>query len=608
VSIRPPLPFRFIPAILSLFCASLAAPFAPAGADTLLLRDNWQFRFVGTDSSDGFATAPLPRGSRAVTLPHLFPRTGAGGSPAAGFGWYTADIDVPRSFAGKDVALEFDGVCLFARVFIDGAAAGGGDFPWLPFTVDCTPFLAGKTRIRCAVRVDDRLVPGRIPDDKALGWRIYGGIDRPVRLVAKSRDRIARAELRTFCRGSGIFDLSVHAAAAHAPWDSLRLFIAPPDRALPCVRATMRGGDSVLQLHGIRPWSPESPCRYRISLVPFFHGRAGDTLDLRRGFCQLTTNKTRLLLNGAPCYLCGMGRHDMLGDRGPLLTREQRRADLVDLKSLGVNFLRIAHFPQDRDVYELCDSLGLLVMDEIPAWKTSGSFLGSAAGYACGRRYLQALIEAHGNYSCVGLWSIGNQLATFAPAAAGFIRAVAPAVKRADSSRLVTFCSYYYQLDRAFPFVDVISVNEYFGWELASLPLLGPVLDGIHAKWPDKPLLISEFGAQAAPGLRNGHPRLAGIIKSMVAKDLSEDHQALFLGAHMDTIWGKRSYVNGMVVWAYADYFSNLHKARTRSMPVGLNACGVVTADRKRKLSCATVRDHYGAFAARFAGKAAPSR
>ncbi len=596
-------PFPFIAAVLALWGFSSSAEGDSSRTDTLLLRDNWQFLFAGDDSGVAFAKSPF-LGGEEVAIPHVFPGKGNNGSPEKGFGWYCREIEIPQSFGNRDISLEFEGVCLFARIFIDGAAAGSCTFPYLPFSVDCTPFVIGKSRIRLAVRVDSRLISGRIPDDKALGWRVYGGIPRPVRLLARPRRRIDSVALRTFFHTGDIFDLSIHAVAAHEKWDSVELRIAAPDRPGSLVKATFRGTDTTLRLHDVQPWTPDSPCRYRIALVPFFHGSGGDTCTVLRGFCQLTAEKAKLYLNGNPYYLRGMGRHDELGRKGPLLSREERRKDLCDLKSLGVNFLRIAHVPQDPDIYEICDSLGLLVMDEIPAWKTDGKFLASKPGLSCGSGYMRALIRAHGNYTCIGLWSIGNQLATFRAGAAGFIKAVASEVRAADPSRPVTFCSYWYGLDRAFPYVDVIAVNEYFGWELASLSLLGPVLDGIHAKWPDKPVIVSEFGAQSAFGRRNSRPKLAGIVKSMVAKDLSEDHQALFLGAHMDTIWGKRSYVNGMVVWAYADYFSELHKARTRDMPLGLNGCGIVTGDRKTKRAYAVVRDRYAAFRRLFPGKA----
>ena len=79
----------------------------------------------------------------------------------------------------------------------------------------------------------------------------------------------------------------------------------------------------------------------------------------------------------------------------------------------------------------------------------------------------------------------------------------------------------------------------------------------------------------------------------MLGKDISEDHQALFIGAHMDTIRTRRSFVRGMSVWAYADYMADLKKRRTADMPFGINACGVVTAGRKRKLSWTAVEKRY---------------
>jgi hypothetical protein len=201
------------------------------------------------------------------------------------------------------------------------------------------------------------------------------------------------------------------------------------------------------------------------------------------------------------------------------------------------------------------------------------------------------------------MWSLGNQIGSYKTSVADYIASVSSEVKKADTSRLVTFCSFYYIWDKAFSYVDVIAINEYFGWELASLGMLAPMLDRINKDWPEKPVLVSELGAQAQWGFRNPHPKLAGAVRSIFSKDLSEDHQALFILSHLDTIWDKRSYVNGMVVWAYADYMTSQNKARTSDMPVGLNGCGIVTKDRERKLSYGVVKDRFTAFRDRFAAE-----
>jgi hypothetical protein len=113
-------------------------------------------------------------------------------------------------------------------------------------------------------------------------------------------------------------------------------------------------------------------------------------------------------------------------------------------------------------------------------------------------------------------------------------------------------------------------------------------------------VLVSEFGVQSKIGLKNPAAHLAGVVKSMVTKDLSEDHHQLFLRSHMDTIWTRRAFVGGMVVWSYNDYMSYLNKARTADMPVGLNACGMVTRDREKKLSWEIMRQRYDFFRAQF--------
>jgi hypothetical protein len=141
--------------------------------------------------------------------------------------------------------------------------------------------------------------------------------------------------------------------------------------------------------------------------------------------------------------------------------------------------------------------------------------------------------------------------------------------------------------------MDIIAVNEYFGWELASLDMLPPMLDKIHKEWPDKPLIISELGAQAQLGLQNKTPKLAGPVKSMIEKDISEGHQALFIGAHMDRIRNHQLYVKGMIVWSYNDYMANMNKKRGPGAPVGLNSCGVVTFKREHKLSYDIIKERY---------------
>jgi beta-galactosidase/beta-glucuronidase len=562
--------------------------------------NDWKFYFARKDSSVSSIHYDSTRQYKDAAVPHTFPREGKNNEPGQGFGWYYRDLVVPASSAGKDAFLCFDGVALRAKIFVNGVIAGASDYAYLPFTINLTPFCHAGTRLRLAVMVDNRLLDGKLPDTRARGWWNYGGLISDVSLRLVSRLRIDDVRLLTLYHAKDSFDLSLRLSPPVNKWDSVSLTFSAADMPGRIFKASIKGTDTVLRIGGILSWTPESPVLYRFAFVPHFNGRPGDTMRMQRGFCQLSARDSGIYLNGNPYFLRGMGRIDVLGSKGPLLTREERRADLCDMKAMGVNFMRVVHFPQHRDIYELCDSLGILIMDEIPAWKSKAAFLGSTQGRAYGAGYVRAMIKAHGNYTCVCLWSVGNQLDSYKTALADYVSAAAGEAKKLDPSRPVTYCSYYYLWDKAFSYVDVVAVNEYFGWELASLGMLGPMLDKIHKDWPDKPVLVSEFGVQSKIGLKNPAAHLAGVVKSMVTKDLSEDHHQLFLRSHMDTIWTRRAFVGGMVVWSYNDYMSYLNKARTADMPVGLNACGMVTRDREKKLSWEIMRQRYDFFRAQF--------
>ncbi len=593
---------RFFTAIIIIFFPALSYPSANSiivqnGSMSVKLDSGWRFLFAGDDSSTNYVMSVEEDSLVSVNIPHVFPAKTPFSALPKGFGWYFRTLTIPDSFAGKDIFLEFEGVCLYADVFINGALVYKNTFAYMPFSLQLNQYLKENPSPRIAVRVDSRLHRNRIPDTEAKGWRIYGGICREVLLTAKPAMRIDSLQVRTIYRRSGSFELKCRIPKnGKQPWDSVIVSMTPQNENKATARFRIVDTNTSVTLKNVHSWSPEDPFRYRLVFIPYFGATPGAATVMFRGFCQLTVKGTRLFLNGKPCHLRGMARHDFIGLDGSPPSREQRLADLTDMKSLGVNFLRIAHFPQHRDVYELCDSIGLIVMDEMPAWKTDPKFLGSPAGREYGAAYMRELINIHGNYTSVCLWSIGNQFKSYKTSVADFVGEVAKAVKRADPSRMVTFCSYYYFWDKAFSYLDVISVNEYFGWELASLEMLTPMLDKINREWPKKPVLVSELGAQAKLGLRNRDARLAGPIKSMLGKDISEDHQALYIGAHMDSIRTRCRFVGGMVVWAYGDYMADLDKKRTSDMPQGINACGIVTADRKRKMAYETVKARYTAW------------
>ena len=574
---------------------SISALLIPAGAvlcsgshaerDTTALISGWNFVFSDDgDTSSACVGDSLIRTGRPVELPHMFPRSDRE-DPMTGTGWYYTKIPVNEKWRSHGVTLYCPGAALWASAYVNRKPVFASSHAYLPFRVAIPPEALENDSIELHIRVDSRLPKNNIPDDNCKGWWIYGGLIRGLYLCTGPKDRIDSWNVFTKWVGKDTFrvDLSVESSGV-AP-DSLSVEVRGAARDSVSRVSSSNGKSISFSLAGLKAWSPERPILHSFTVQTYRDGKLLDRISFRRGLCQLTAKSGSVQLNGERVFLRGVGRHDVVGDSGPMISRDQRIRNLVDIRQLGANLLRIAHFPQHPDIYYLCDSLGLLIMDEIPAWKTEPRFLCTPEGKSAGCDYMEAIIKEHGRYTSPQIWSIGNEFDGYRNCVAEYASEVTACIKALNPEYVVTYCSYFYMFDKAFAPLDIISINEYFGWHLASLGLLAKMLDKIHSDWPDKPVLISEFGAQSALNLRNRKAELAGPISSMLTNDLSEDHQSLFLTAHLDTIFARREFITGATVWAYNDFMAYSVKPRTRDMPYGLNSCGLVTRDRRPKLS-----------------------
>ena len=460
-------------AVFASLCLFLIRP-AVLSAPTHPLDTGWMFRFVGADSTASFATQPCTSGQwQKVTIPHSFNLQEEFDYHKYGFGWYRTKFPPIVKSVSDSVFLCFEGICLYAKVFVNSKLAGESLFPWLPFRINISNYTDGRDSISIAVQIDNRLREKDIPDLAARGWWTYGGIIRPVYLETMEKNRVENWQLRTLYKSSGTYLLQIGFDTVGPAPDKIEVEIRTNKNALfshdiIAAEASPKANYEIV-CKNVMPWSPENPCLYTVLCTPHWKNIKGATIRFKRGFAQMFSHKDTLLLNGTPVFLRGLARHDVVNERGPCLTGEERLQDFLDMKKLGANCLRIAHFPQDRHVYELCDSLGLLVIDEIPCWKTNAAFLCSKQGIDRGTAYLRETIKYHGNYTSIALWNIANEIASYTDEGAKYVRAVAHAAHVLDPSRSVTYASYYYQFDKAYDAVDVISVNEYFGWYLGSV-------------------------------------------------------------------------------------------------------------------------------------------
>jgi beta-glucuronidase len=564
-------------------------------ADTVSLNNEWRFKFAGiVDSNIQYANDSIwLKSMQIVNVPHSYNLNEELFREKIGFAWYIKDIQLKNLVEDKDYILKFDGVVLRARVFIDGVEAGKCVFPYIPFEINLTSLIKEKKKIRVAVQVNNQLLKNTIPDYHCNGWRVYGGMIRDVKLLVLPKVRLNNIEIRTKYQKENNFTIDFSCKTVGPAPDSIKFSIIESGGRI-VKKYNVLGQRTEVQLvaDNVHPWTPEDPFLYDFKFCSYRNGCKSDSIIFKRGFAQLYSQKNRLFLNGTEIFLRGIGRHDVLGDStGPLLSRNDRLKDLLAIKNAGANMLRIAHFPQHNDIYELCDSIGLLVMDEIPTWKTSPEYLASSQGFQHAQEYMDRIIENHGNHTCIVIWCIGNELLSIKGSIVDYIEKMSNWVRLRDNSRLVTYTSYFYQFDRAYSYTDIISINEYFGWYLGSVDMINGLLTRINADYPDKPVIISEFGSSAGLGIHNDNAKMKNTFTSIFEKDFSEEYQVLFQKAQIETIWKNYTLCSGAISWCYNDFMEYRDKPSPEQLTKGMNCMGLVTYDRKPKKAYYEVKE-----------------
>jgi beta-glucuronidase len=318
-------------------------------------------------------------------------------------------------------------------------------------------------------------------------------------------------------------------------------------------------------------WAPGRPRLYDVEIAC-----GSDRVRERVGFRRIAVRGAEILLNGAPIRLKGACVHEDDVVRGRCTDAADVARRFADLEALGGNFLRLAHYPHDPMVARMADEAGVLLWAEIPVYWAID--FGNADTYADAENQLLELVARDCNRASVILWGVGNENAD-TDARYRFMAALADAARRADPTRLVSAaCLVNRELfrieDRLAEKLDVIGLNEYFGWYEPDPNDLARLLANSGA---GKPLLISETGADAVAGLHGPETQLFG-----------EERQAAFFRSQLDIL---RLFprVQGMAAWLLYDFRSERRQTRFQR---GWNRKGLIAEDKTtRKAAFAALRD-----------------
>jgi beta-glucuronidase len=298
------------------------------------------------------------------------------------------------------------------------------------------------------------------------------------------------------------------------------------------------------------------------------------------------TRGAEILLNGEPLWLRGVNRHEDHPDWGLSIPEKLMRRDVQIIQSLGCNAVRGSHYPNHPTFLDLCDEAGLLFFAEVPGWQYSAHQLATSPTRELLAQTLQEMIAEQFNHPCIFTWSLHNECDTDVERlgeadVASATRALYALAHSLDETRLITHVSHRFWHDRYFDLADLVCLNEYIGWyveaiEGADLP---EYLRRMATLCPDKPILITEFGAE---GLSGYH--------SMEGLKWSEEHQTAQL---RDSIaaFAANAHVAGCFVWQYCDV--NVHPGRSMRRARSLNNKGVVDEYRRPKMSFFAVREAF---------------
>ncbi len=485
--------------------------------------------------------------------------------------WYARKFDIPvdMQMSDRDVSIRFDAVNYMSRVWLNGNDLGAHEGGYLPFVLNVPEGVLQPAGNTIVVHAENIRRADRIPGD-LFDWFNYGGIARDITLLSEPRKRIARASVSTSIDTSG--NASVKAEYVAMGAFEFSWTISESGKTVTEGRSATSGNMGVILATVTSPrlWSPDSPALYTLTVTPDMPG--AQPFTTRFGIREIRTCGRDILLNGEKILLKGVSLHEELAGFGRSIPKDLRRKDVEDIKALGFNALRTSHYTHDQALYDACDEIGLLVMTEIPVYwylKYKKNTLRNLAS-----SMIRDMIFTYYNHPSIVIWSVANEIPVENADCTKTIIMLMDTARSLDSTRLVTYVSARYVIDSTRLDSDVSCLNCYVGWYYGKTRDMASFLEFSHATAPDKPWLITEFGACAKYGFRDPDKK----------EKYSEDFQADFIRHYIRTINGME-WASGWFIWLYRDFRSPL---RMHKYQAGYNRKGIVSEKGEQKLICSS--------------------
>lgn len=490
--------------------------------------------------------------------------------------WYGRHFEANIS-PDKRQFLYFGAVSYRCRVYLNGHEIASHEGGFTPFQVEVTDVLSEGDNF-LVVEVNNTRSVDAIPA-MAFDWWNYGGITRDVMLVTTPRLFIRDY----FVRLDNVQKDLIHATVALSAKGVRDVRIEIPELNIErTLQTNEEGVGSIsLKVRKLELWEPEKARLYRVVITS-----EEDRIEEEIGFRQIIVDGTRILVNGNPVFMRSISFHEEIPQRmGRAFSGADASMLLNEAKALGVNMIRLAHYPQNEYTVRMAEKMGIILWQEIPIWQ--GIDFEDRGTMEKAQTMLGEMINRDKNRCAVCFWGVANETKP-SDARNSFLLSLLEKARSIDRSRLYVAAFdlvYFNKETRRFemddPFtsnLDVVAVNKYMGW-YHPWPLSPE--EAIWDVVPDKPLIISEFGGEALYG-QHGNEE--------VASSWSEEYQAKLYRDNIE-MFNHIPNLCGVSPWVLFDFRSPFRFHPTNQD--GWNRKGLLSDQGLRKKAWYIMHDYY---------------
>jgi beta-galactosidase len=577
-----------------------------AQRQSVTINSNWQFH-------KGDLTSPSATGINweTVSIPHSWNKFDVMDDAPGyyrGAGFYKKNIYVPASWRNKDVYLHFEGAAQVTQVWVNGQIAGKHIGSYNAFNFPISSLLTfsaeGNSANEIVVKVDNTHNEDIPP--LSADFTFFGGLYRDVYLQVAEPVHFDMDNHAS----NGIFITTPQVSAAQAELNIKGAFInrSKQTRTLKVSHQIMDANGKTVKsisqsftakagtkvpfnqdiknITNPKLWSVDQPYLYRLvsTITDAKSRKLVDQVSNPLGFRWFSFDPDKgFFLNGKPIKLIGASRHQDFKDMAHALPDAMHVRDVELLKEMGGNFLRIAHYPQDPAVIQACDRLGILTSVETPIVNQ----ITETEAFAENSKAMHLeMIRQYYNHPSLIIWAYMNEVLlrprydkepekqkVYFDKITQLAQDLEDITRKEDRYRYTLIPNHgnleLYNRVKLTKIPKLVGWNLYQGWYSGNLDGFAGFLDKHHRELPDKPLLVTEYGADADNRLHSFDP---------IRFDKTVEYTNLYHKAYLKAM-KERPFVAVGMIWNLAEFNS---ETRAEAMP-HINNKGILTLDRKPK-------------------------